>query len=377
MINLATSVFAAGLVGVLCLMEHRRLAPTQQEACVVGWLLFSGLVFMILIEIFYGDNSLANWLAGIARWFWAFSFIVLWLAFRFCPHLLRWLLYFGAALTIALLTSVIFHVSGLAFTNQPVVYTFDGYHRPHGMLYSPLEAGIVALVGWAWGIAWAVQQGWRLAAGMTLLGLSIAVMYLTFSRSAWLGFAVATGIGLYCCTRFRRLIIPMLISICFFVVSSVVLPEGWLRSAYATQGDPSVHNRLAMWQQIPSYLWHYPLGTPTDYEPRLILPGDCPLAPMPISTTVNFYLDMGVHFGILPMIILLWLSAALAWRTLRLCVNNTLGVAWGMGTLAVMVCLVFMNPLWDAAASALFGGLWGMVSAMEVKPDATTRVHAD
>jgi hypothetical protein len=49
--------------------------------------------------------------------------------------------------------------------------------------------------------------------------------------------------------------------------------------------------------------------------------------------------------------------------------------AWGLGTIATAVAVLFTYP--SVLVSIPLGGLWGMVSAMEVKPDAPPRLHHD
>ncbi len=268
----------------------------------------------------------------------------------------------GSAITLFGLSTVLLHASGHPLREPLILYRFDGYPRPHGIFYSPLEAGLVALVGWGLGWYW-VSQSHSLVRwlGYGLVALSTACVYITLSRSAWLGLGVALVIALPFAlrSRDRSRIIALALTVALFGICSWAMPIGWKRTAYAGQGDPSVLNRLTNWKDVPRTLWRYPFGVPTT-----------PFVPMldterpAVIQTVNFYLDMGVNYGVGAMGLLLALSAGLAIRSVRLA--GALGAFTGLGVavVATLVCLGFMNPEHDPLTCTLLGGLWGLVAGV-------------
>ncbi len=268
----------------------------------------------------------------------------------------------GSVITLFGLGTVLLHASGHPLREPLILYRFDGYPRPHGIFYSPLEAGLVALVGWGLGWYW-VSQSHALVRwlGYGLVALSTACVYITLSRSAWLGLGVALVAGLLFALRNRCIptIIALALTVALFGICSWAMPIGWKRTAYAGQGDPSVLNRLTNWKDVPRTLWHYPLGVPrTPFVP--MLDEERPA----VVQTVNFYLDMGVHYGVVAMGLLLALSTGLAIRSVRLA--SALGAfsGLGLGVIATLVCLGFMNPEHDPLSCTLLGGLWGLVAGV-------------
>ncbi|WP_258001542.1 O-antigen ligase family protein [Fischerella thermalis] len=215
-----------------------------------------------------------------------------------------------------------------------------------------------------------MEKNAKQVAGLFLAGLSTATVYLTFSRSAWLGLGIAILVGLLWARSQAALWKPLLVTLMTFALCSVGLPTGWQRGVYAAQGDKSVLNRLVSWSEFPTQLIRYPFGVTGE-------PADGINQDIRVGSVVNFYLDVGFQHGVLPFVLTLWLVGLLLRYVWRGGQQGSQAGIWGLGVIATAVCLVFMNPCWDLLASALWGGLWGMVSAMEVKPDATTRVHAD
>jgi len=95
----------------------------------------------------------------------------------------------------------------------------------------------------------------------------------------------------------------------------------------------------------------------------------------PTMFALNFYIEIGLAYGVLPFLLTGILFFLLLLRAWQLGSSNLPEFAWGLGTISTVVALFFTYP--SVLVSIPLGGLWGMVSAMEVKPDATTRVHTD
>ncbi len=371
------SFLMTGLLSIIGLRLNGLLKPTSEEANWAAWGLTLLVALAAAISVlgrmspeFVLRTSLWALHNALSPWIWIFAFLMTNLSFTTAKRV-RWFhcMAGGSLLGIALLTTML-HASGIKLINYSQVYSFQGYYRPHGILFTPLEAGLVALLSWAWGLGWGVQQGWRRVAGLLLTGLSTAVVYLTFSRSAWLGLSVALLVGFLFARYQKALWVPLWVTLATFLLCSVGLPLGWQRGVYAAQGDPSVQNRLELWMQMPSHLIRYPFGITEVYS-------DTIEEYMAAGSTVNFYLDIGVQYGILPLVLLLGIVSVLGWRVMK-CGKHGMPVGlWGLGVIATVVCLVFMNPIADSLAMALLGGFWGMVSAMEVKPHEPPRLHPD
>lgn len=374
---MTASLLMAGALGVLILQVRGQLKPTPREACLLAW----GLTFLVVLTATIAVWGLVNpefvmrsslWTIhnALYRWAWIAAFLMTNLSVALVGSARRFQgMVGGTVLMIALITTLL-HAAGIRFIDYPLVYSFRGYYRPHGILWTPLEAGLVGLLGWAWGLAWSVQSGWRRIGGLYLVGLSTAVVYLTFSRSAWMGLGGALLVGLLLTRTYKALWLPLIITLATFLMASVALPLGWQRGVYAAQDDPSVQNRLQLWPQFPNHLIRYPFGVTeasADTIEQYVATG----------SMVNFYLDIGVQYGVLPFVLQLWLVGILLKRVWAFILQGQMAGVWGLGVIASAICVIFMNPSGDSLATALWSGFWGMVSAMEVKPDAPARLHAD
>jgi len=366
-----------GVLGVVILRTQGRLKPPPREACVVAW----GLTLLVALTAaigvwdlinpkLVGQTYLLDVYSALHQWTWIAAFLMTNLSFALVRSARRFHMVVGGALLALALLTTLLHAAGVRFIDYSQFYSFRGYYRPHGILLTPLEAGLGGLLGWAWGLAWGVQQGGRRIAGLLLTGLSTAVVYLTFSRSAWVGQGTALLVGFLFARSRKALWVPLLVTLATFLLCSVGLPLGWQRGVYAAQGDASVQNRLVLWQQFPALLIRYPFGIREESAHTIE-------EYMAAGSMVNFYLDMGGQYGVLPLVLLLWLVSMLLRRVWHWGQHGMLAGTWGLGVIASVVCLIFMNPSWDSLAVALLGGFWGMVSAMEVKPDAPPRLHPD
>lgn len=356
-----SSLLSAGVLAVALGMLHRKLLPRPVEARVVVALLGG---WTLLIVVYYlagrlgwapalplGDTQATAYLWQW-HWLWGFGFATAWLCAQFWQSAWRVLLALGGVLLLVVLTTTLMHAAGYPLRKETVVYSYQGYFRPHGLLATPLEVGLLSLVAWGWGLMWSTQAGWRRLAGLLLVGLSTAVVYLTLTRSAWLGLALGVLLGSWLAWHERRLWLSLMLTVAVFALASLALPLGWGRSVYAAQGDPSVQNRLALWRLAPAVMLRHPFG-----EPRTPVRPLKPDEPYIGGTTVNFYLDIGVQYGVLPFRLTMWLVGALAHRAWHMARAGQAG--WGLATLGTLVCLGFMGP--DPVASAIVGGLWGRI----------------
>ncbi len=371
------SFLMAGALGVVLLRAWGLLEPTPREARWLAWgltLLVAATatiaVWGMLNPEFTLRTSLWTLHNALYQWTWVAAFLMTSLSVALAGSVRRFHEVIGGTVLATALVATLVHAAGVRLIDYPVVYSFRGYYRPHGILTTPLEAGLVGLLGWAWGLAWSLRSGWQRIGGLFLTGLSTGVVYLTFSRSAWLGLGVALLMGILFARSRKALWLPLLVTLATFLFSSVGLPLGWQRGMYAAQDDPSVQNRLQLWPQFPNHLIRYPFGITEETA-------DTMEQSMAAGSMVNFYLDVGVQYGVLPFVLQLWLVGVLLKRVWEWGKNGTSAGVWGLGVIASAVCLIFMSPIGDSLATALWGGFWGMVSAMEVEPNAPARLHAD
>ncbi len=282
------------------------------------------------------------------------------------------LLYILTLASVSFFASVLAHLYGYDPHGERL-YRFQGYNRPSGLFASPLEAGLAGLIGWGLGgvLAMHASKGhWWM--GYFLISLSTAVVYLSLSRSAWLGLAVATLIGIvFCPHTHRKALLPVWgCTIAVFLLCSIAIPSGWERAEYALQGDRSVHNRLESWKTFLSLVPSLPFGVPYNWEyaPEYnIYRG---------ITLVNAYLDLWLYYGVLPFLLFLGVCAVLAWRSWRLVRRGSPYAGVGLASIATLICLLFMSPFWDILVCTLLGGLWGLVAGVEVSHEKPS-LHAD
>ena len=369
------SMLISGMLLILILMHRGKISPAFVEAQII--LLILNLVFIAIIILYFVsrvEHSILPqfaWLVeAVYGWLWIAAFVSVWLGTRINR---RWLRIAQGTIGLLLLTvliTVLLHAAGYLPYPWVQVYTFRGYHRPHGLLTSPLEAGLMALIGWAWGLYWALQSDFRRFAGLFLTGFSTAIVYLTLSRSAWFGLGLAVIGGLLFALHQKRFWLPIGLTIGIFIVCSIELPIGWQRSIYAAQGDPSVLTRLTGWQGVATTLLRYPFGVP-DQLSAIEPPGTLTLP----GAALNFYLEIALAFGIVPLLLTGIIFSMLLARAWWLGSRGLPEAAWGLGTIATAVAVLFTYP--SVLVSIPLGGLWGMVSAMEVKPDAPPRLYHD
>lgn len=372
------SFITIGLLGLAILLAKGWAKPKRLEAQVIFWILLVTLLAGVVVQLIHNLNiSKEIFRYPIISLFSSFYWILMWNAFIAMYLARRYLkiewqiscVIGGLFVVFALITTLLHAIDWIAVVHYEL-YTFQGYRRPHGILLSPLEAGLVALIGWAWGVRWSLRDNWHALIGLLLVGMSTAVVYLTFSRSAWLGLGIALLVGFYGAMRQTGLWKPIVVTLFVFLLGTVGLPLGWSRSVYAAQGDPSVLNRLYNWRQVPAVLLRHPFGRTDNQIPSV---EDAPI----VSTTVNFYLDIAAHAGLISLALLLWLAGIFLTRAFRFAKWGKPELAWGLGVIALLVCLIFMNPAMDPIASSLLGGFWGIVSATEVNHNADPCLHAD
>ncbi len=374
---MSISLLVSGLLALLLLMQSKQLAPRHLEARIIATALLvllianAGLLLSFRWEPFSRNiTECVSFFTIVDRLSIFFAFIATWLAARYWR--IGWQvmqLLGGMGLGIILLT-ILLHAWDTASWRWTIAYTFKGYHRPHGILLTPLEAGCVGLCSWAWGTYWSLQSDWRRWFGIGLTGLSSAVVYLTLSRSAWLGLGVATLIGLLLIRHNPALWLPLIMTITIFVICSFGLPQGWNRSLYAAEGDPSVQTRLDQWSHLPAILLSYPFGVPEE-PTSLTLSQKAP----PVGNMLNFYFDIGIEFGIVSMLLLIGVAFGVIIFSVRFGLLGQPEVGWGLGAIATIVCLLFMSL--GGIGGAFVGGLWGLISALEVEPNAPKSVHID
>jgi O-antigen ligase len=373
---LIESLLMSGVLLVSILLHTGKIVPVTTES---RFLLFVLTLFFACVSVMYFlarvDHSVLPFFSQLAEvsygWVWIAAFLSVWLGKCCCKIWLKVASGAVGVLLLILLAGILVHAAGYLPYRWGLSYTFAGYSRPHGLLMSPLEAGIVALITWAWGMFWMAQPDTRRWVGTLLVGLSSAAVYLTLSRSAWLGLGAAVGVGILFALHRRLLWLPLGVTVGVFVLCSLALPVGWSRSVYAAQGDPSVASRLTAWRKVPTTFAQYPFGVSEEAQSVAIKRQEVAQP----GSALNFYIEIGLAYGVLPFLLTGILVFLLLLRAWQLGSSNLPEFAWGLGTIATVVALFFTYP--SVLVSIPLGGLWGMVSAMEVKPDATTRVHAD
>jgi O-antigen ligase len=373
---LIESLLMSGVLLVAISLHTGRIIPATIGS---RFLLFVLILFFACVSVVYilarVDHSVLPFFSQLAEvsygWVWIAAFLSVWLGKCCCKIWLKVASGAVGVLLLILLAGILVHAAGYLPYRWGLSYTFAGYSRPHGLLMSPLEAGIVALITWAWGMFWMAQPDTRRWVGTLLVGLSSAAVYLTLSRSAWLGLGAAVGVGILFALHRRLLWLPLGVTVGVFVLCSLALPVGWSRSVYAAQGDPSVASRLTAWRKVPTTFAQYPFGVSEEAQSVAIKRQEVAQP----GSALNFYIEIGLAYGVLPFLLTGILVFLLLLRAWQLGSSNLPEFAWGLGTIATVVALFFTYP--SVLVSIPLGGLWGRVSAMEVKPDATTRVHAD
>jgi hypothetical protein len=185
---MAESLLMTGALWFTILLVSGRLKPATTEAFILalGPTLFLALVapitaFSMIIATIFQYPPLWVWEAynALYEWTWIIALWATYLAYSLtCSTRRLYGVIGGVSILVALFTTLL-HAAGIRFIEYVQVYSFQGYHRPHGILLSPLEAGIVGLLGWAWGLGWSVEKNGKQVVGLFLTGVSTATVYLT------------------------------------------------------------------------------------------------------------------------------------------------------------------------------------------------------
>jgi len=130
------------------------LKPTPREACIVA----SGLTLLValtaaitvlgMIHPKLVEHTILSVVIGtLYRWTWIAAFLMTNLAFATSCNARRFHAVIGGVLILVALCTTLLHAAGIRFIEYTQVYSFHGYYRPHGILLTPLEAGLVGLLG--------------------------------------------------------------------------------------------------------------------------------------------------------------------------------------------------------------------------------------
>ncbi len=343
-----------------------RLLPTRLSR-LIGWLLIA--LCLLLTGIYFFLVCSRSWEIDIRDitspggfWIVGMMLIGTYLVVSSGEASTKFLSYLGYPLMLILLCSVLVHSWGYDILGRKIVYSFSGYYRPSGLFYSPLEAGLGALVGWGMGLALSFNSKAKYRwFGYFLTCLSTAIVYLTLSRSAWLGLGIAVLMGVVWAVKSSnwRLLPALGGTVGMFLLCSLAMPIGWGRTAYAFQNDPSVQNRLVTWRELPQMVFTHPFGVPYT--------GKMPSMPKMHwrATFVNAYFDLLVYFGLLPIFSFLWVLGILLRRSWKSIAQGGPHSSFGLAFFATLICLFFMSPYWDSLTCVLWGGLWGVVAGLE------------
>lgn len=275
----------------------------------------------------------------------------------------------GAAVALHGIYQFVFRVGPEAFV------LFGRFMRAHGTFEQPnpyagylgltlpiavglAVAGVLRVggrVGWKW-VVWAAGCG----------GLMLCALVMSWSRGAWLGFSLATGVlAIAILVRSGRVVVlgAVLIILLGYVLLSgglALVPQAIVqrfsdfvpylglvdvRGLEITDANFAVLERMAHWQSAigmwTDNVWFgVGIGNYDAVYPRYALP----LWPAPLGHAHNYYLNIAAEAGVVGLLCYLWLwvAALLAsWRAAQRSRGWQLGVA--LGVLGMVVHLSVHN----------------------------------
>lgn len=181
---------------------------------------------------------------------------------------------------------------------------------------------------------------------MTVAGLGVVALALTFSRGAYLGLAAGF---LYLAFFLNRKWLPILVisGVLLYTAPTVLVPVSVVERVQMTdsQGslDASSEGRIIMWEKAMAFFSDYPI-TGTGFNTFWYLTaGD------ELHDTHNFYLKVLCEQGILGLGIFLWLLWS-CWSACRRLIRSTDDnrlLALGIGGCAYLVCVAVVNIFGD------------------------------
>lgn len=181
---------------------------------------------------------------------------------------------------------------------------------------------------------------------MTVAGLGVIALALTFSRGGYLGLVVGF---IYLAFFLNRKWVPALViaGILLCVAPTLLVPPSVVERVQMTDSggslDPSSEGRIVMWEKAMSFFSDYPI-TGTGFNTFWYLTsGD------ELHDTHNYYLKVLCEQGILGVGAFLWLlwSCWFACRRLIRTAEDDRLLALGIGGCAYIVCVVVVNIFGD------------------------------
>lgn len=221
---------------------------------------------------------------------------------------------------------------------------------------------LLPLGGAGWWIEWQRQRfGLTVITGVALLVATFALL-LTFSRSAWIGLAVATSVTAFAVTSKRAWrnvgaflagVILLSLAVLTFVINPEVLSTavGWL--GWQTVGG-TAGSRLTVWQNAVTLAPDYWFTGSGLQSTAMVLSSYVYLLHVPfLAHGHNLYLQMVLEQGAPALLAFGIGTAGLLWLSHRQVADSPLGLGATAGLLALLVYGWFDAELYNSALAPL------------------------
>jgi hypothetical protein len=289
----------------------------------------------------------------------------------------------GSACVVAILALVQFFLVPTSFLasigyGPSTILPFQGVHPefPFGRSFStlggPNQLGTYLIVPFAVALATAVKarsRKTRLVASL-LVVLFVAAAITTFSRSALIGFGVATAVVVLLAVPKRYRLLTALVFLASAVVAALVmwgvltndnstvldrfLVRGELTPSGVLGGDEghiaAIVKGYATISMYPGGLGFGTAGPASFYAVRPLL-------------TENWYLQIAIEVGVIGLGLMLLLLAHIVRRVRQHGIHDPIRIGYAAAVLGIMISALFLHSLADSTLAILLFGMGGLLYA--------------
>ncbi|MDQ5944057.1 MAG: hypothetical protein QG658_123 [Patescibacteria group bacterium] len=289
----------------------------------------------------------------------------------------------GSACVVAILALVQFFLVPTSFLasigyGESTILPFQGVHPefPFGRSFStlggPNQLGTYLIVPFAVALAAAVKarsRKSRLVASL-LVTLFVTAAITTFSRSALIGFGVATAVVVLLAVPKKYRLLTVLVFLASAAVAALVmwgvltndnstildrfLVRGELTPSGVLGGDEghiaAIVKGYATISMFPGGLGFGTAGPASFYAVRPLL-------------TENWYLQIAIEIGLIGLALMLLLLAHIVRRVRQHGIHDPIRIGYAAAVLGIMVSALFLHSLADSTLAILLFGMGGLLYA--------------
>lgn len=260
-------------------------------------------------------------------------------------------------------------------TNPAYFVSQDRYYeRANSTLKDPNSLGAYLLIILSL-ITFRLLQGSKRKGYLALLVGATLCLFLTYSRSAWIGAVLSMGAVCYSNLGIRRWLgerkMIMVVSIALMFMLAGIVAMNWQKSfsqgalVHAGGGPQSSNSlRLHAWSDAASKIASYPFG----YGPGTAGPASMKNNIQGPVITENYYLQLVIEIGIVGLILFVVINIIVAYGLFNTSKDHQLASALFGSFIGITVANLFLHVWSNEAVAYTWWGLAGLLCYFRTKP---------